>query len=47
MSLYGEWSTRDGVPVFRYLADQEVLPQAEWNPIQAPPTRRHWLVLGA
>jgi len=46
MSLYGEWSTRDGVPVFRYLADQEVLPQAEWNPIQAPPTRRHWVVLG-
>jgi hypothetical protein len=46
MSLYGEWSERDGVPVFVYRADQDALPEAEWDPIQAPVTRRHWVMLG-
>ena len=46
MSLYGEWSTREGVPVFVYRADQDALDEAEWDPIQAPPTRRHWLAVG-
>jgi hypothetical protein len=46
MSLYGEWSERDGLPFFQYDADQEALPEAEWDPIQGPKTRRHWTLLG-
>ena len=46
MSLYGEWSTRGGLPVFVYRADHDVLPEAEWDPIQALPTRRHWVMVG-
>jgi hypothetical protein len=34
------------VPVFTYRADQDALPEAEWDPIQLPRTRRHWLMLG-
>jgi hypothetical protein len=46
MSRYGEWTTRDGQPAFVYSADQDALDEAEWNPIQRPPTRRHALLLG-
>ncbi|MBW2386127.1 MAG: hypothetical protein JRG92_21040 [Deltaproteobacteria bacterium] len=46
MSLYGEWSQRDGLPFFEYSADQEALPEAEWDPIQGPKTRRHWVLVG-
>jgi hypothetical protein len=46
MSLYGEWSTRNGAPVFIYRADQDATPEAEWDPIQSPKTRRHWVLLG-
>jgi hypothetical protein len=46
MSRYGEWTTRDGQPAFVYTADQDALDEAEWNPIQRPPTRRHALLLG-
>lgn len=46
MSLYGEWSERDGLPFFEYGADQEALVEAEWDPIQGPKTRRHWVLLG-
>jgi hypothetical protein len=46
MSLYGEWSARHGVPVFCYRVDQDALAEAEWDPIQAPRTRRHWVAVG-
>jgi hypothetical protein len=46
VSLYGDWSKRDGLPVFTYRADQDSLPEAEWDPIQLPRTRRHWVMLG-
>ncbi len=46
MSRYGAWSERDGLPLFEYDADQEALPEAEWDPIQGPKTRRHWVLLG-
>ena len=46
MSLYGEWVTRAGLPAFEYRADQDALDEAEWDPIQAPPTRRHWVMVG-
>jgi hypothetical protein len=45
-SLFGDWSKRDGLPVFVYDADQDTLPEAEWDPITAPVTRRHWVMLG-
>jgi len=46
MSLYGKWAERDGLPFFEYGADQDGLPEAEWDPIQGPKTRRHWVLLG-
>lgn len=45
-SAYGRWVLRDGLPAFVYDADQDALPGAEWDPILAPPTRRHWVMLG-
>ena len=46
MSHFGQWSERDGLPYFQYEADQESLPEAEWDPIRGPKTRRHWVLLG-
>ncbi|MFA5788128.1 MAG: hypothetical protein WDA71_14290, partial [Actinomycetota bacterium] len=46
MSLFGRWSQEQGLPVFVYEADHEVMPEAEWDPIVEPKTRRHWLVIG-
>jgi hypothetical protein len=46
MSLYGQWSTQRGLPVFVYRTDHDALPEAEWDPIQALPTRRHWVMIG-
>jgi len=45
-SRYGRWVVRDGLPAFDYDADQDGLPEAEWDPIVAPPTRAHWVMLG-
>ncbi len=45
-SRYGHWTQRDGVPAFVYDADHEILAAAEWDPLIAPPTRRHWLMVG-
>lgn len=45
-SRYGRWTVRNDLPVFAYDADQESLPEAEWDPLLDPPTRRHWLMLG-
>ncbi|MDX2167866.1 MAG: hypothetical protein SF182_12405 [Deltaproteobacteria bacterium] len=45
-SLYGHWTRRAGVPVFVYSADQDALPEAEWDPILTPKTRRHWVMVG-
>jgi len=45
-SRYGSWTTRHGLPAFGYEADQEAVPEAEWDPIVAPRTRRHWVMLG-
>jgi hypothetical protein len=46
VSRYGRWVTRGRLPAFTYDADQETLPFAEWDPIIAPRTRRHWLMVG-
>jgi len=46
MSRFGHWSTEAGLPVFVYDADQEVIPEAEWDPVVAPKTRRHWVAIG-
>ncbi|MCW5889205.1 MAG: hypothetical protein KIT14_01495 [bacterium] len=43
---WGRWVVRGGLPAFVYLADQEAVPEAEWDPIAAPRTRRHWVMLG-
>lgn len=45
-SPYGRWVRRGGVPAFVYSADQEALAAAEWDPILAPRTRRHWVMVG-
>ena len=45
-SPFGRWVVRDGMPAFAYDADQDALSFAEWDPILAPPTRRHWLMVG-
>ncbi len=45
-SRFGRWVTRDDLPAFEYDADQDAAPEAEWDPIQAPPTRRHWVLIG-
>ena len=45
-SPYGRWVRRGGLPAFVYSADHETLAGAEWDPILAPPTRRHWLMVG-
>ncbi|HSP97744.1 MAG TPA: hypothetical protein VL049_10930 [Candidatus Dormibacteraeota bacterium] len=45
-SPYGRWVRRGGLPAFVYAADQEALAEAEWDPILAPRTRRHWVMVG-
>lgn len=45
-SVFGHWVERAGLPAFVYTADHESLPAAEWDPIIAPRTRRHWLMVG-
>ncbi len=45
-SLYGFWQSRDALPAFVYQADQDALPEAEWDPLAGPPTRRNWVMLG-
>jgi hypothetical protein len=45
-SPYGTWEIRYGLPAFVYNADQENLAAAEWDPLIAPRTRRHWLMVG-
>ncbi|MEO8602628.1 MAG: hypothetical protein ABI629_08635, partial [bacterium] len=45
-SRYGRWVTRGGLPAFLYSADQDTSPDAEWDPILAPKTRRHWVMVG-
>ncbi len=45
-SLYGRWIRRGHLPAFVYVADQDSLPAAEWDPVIAPRTRRHWLMVG-
>ena len=45
-SLYGRWVVRGRLPAFAYEADHETLPEAEWDPIVAPRTRRHWVMVG-
>lgn len=45
-SRYGSWRVRDGLPEFVYAADQDSLSEAEWDPIDAPKTRRHFHLVG-
>ncbi len=46
MSLYGVWDSQQDLPVYRYTANQDTTEGAEWNPLTAPPTRRHWNLVG-
>lgn len=46
MSLYGEWVMEGDLPAFLYSADQDAIAAAEWDPIAAPSTRRHWVLVG-
>ena len=46
MSHFGHWSTEADLPVFVYDAEQSAIPEAEWDPITAPKTRRHWVAIG-
>jgi hypothetical protein len=46
VSRYGTWVTRDGMPAFVYDADQDTIPEAEWDPTIGPRTRRHWIMVG-
>ena len=46
VSPYGRWVSRFGLPAFAYDADQDTMPEAEWDPIAGPRTRRHWLMVG-
>lgn len=45
-SRYGTWEVRHGLPAFVYDADQDSLTPAVWDPLIAPRTRRHWLMVG-
>ncbi|MBY0275549.1 hypothetical protein K2Z84_09410 [Candidatus Binatia bacterium] len=45
-SPYGRWIEQDGLPAFAYDADQDALAFAAWDPLLAPTTRRHWVMLG-
>ena len=46
MSRFGRWTEEAGLPVFAYDADPESTPEALWDPVVAPPTHRHWVVIG-
>lgn len=46
MSRFGHWVLEGGLPAFAYTADQDALPEAEWDPLVAPRTRRHWVAIG-
>lgn len=46
MSDYGRWTEEHDLPAFRYDADHTSLPQAEWDPLVSPRTRRHWVAVG-
>lgn len=41
MSAFGEWTTVDGVPAFRYTAEPTC-----WDPMMDPPTQRRWISVG-
>ncbi|MDH5171296.1 MAG: hypothetical protein OEW92_02680 [Gammaproteobacteria bacterium] len=45
-SLFGHWIERGGLPEFVYDADHARLAAALWQPVDRPPTRRHFHVLG-
>jgi hypothetical protein len=46
MSRYGEWVEEAGLPVFSYRGDPRSMPEAEWDPVVTPPTRRHFVAIG-
>jgi hypothetical protein len=45
-SVFGHWRDDQGLPAFVYDADHSTLPEALWDPVDRPPTRRHFHVLG-
>lgn len=45
-SRFGTWREQDGLPEFVYTVDQTALPEALWDPIARPPTRRHFHMMG-
>ncbi len=46
MSAFGEWTTAEGVPAFRYTLDQDADDLGRWDPLLDPPSRRHVVHLG-
>ncbi|MRI33295.1 hypothetical protein EOPP23_09900 [Endozoicomonas sp. OPT23] len=45
-SIYGQWMTKDDLPVFNYTANPLIMPEAEWHPLPHPKTRRHYHFIG-
>ena len=46
MSRFGRWIDVDGLPAFEYLPDPAGDGSRMWDPIVAPRTSRHWIVIG-
>lgn len=44
-SVFGEWGTESGFPVFRETLHPDDS-RCEWDPMVAPPTKRHWSGFG-
>lgn len=45
-SPFGHWRYNNQLPEFVYTADHESLPEAQWDPIDRPPSRRHFHMSG-
>ena len=45
-SPFGFWRTKDALPEFVYVANQQTLAEALWNPIDRPESRRHFHMMG-
>src|SRR3954449_6870080 len=46
VSRFGRWIEVDGLPAFDYTIDPHVDEGATWDPIVAPLSTRHWVVIG-
>jgi hypothetical protein len=46
MSIFGEWATENGLPVFKYSADPRSDPRIEWDTTLHGRTKRQWVGIG-